>query len=66
MNSYYQVNLHGPVSQHRVWNGVESNDSVHSVVRDEGLMSETQSHFFSFSSSASHESRLLVTLQLVI
>lgn len=31
MNSYYQVNLHGPVSQYRVWNGVEGNDSAVSV-----------------------------------
>lgn len=31
MNPYYQVNVHGPVSQHRVWNGVEGDDSVGSV-----------------------------------
>lgn len=31
MNPYCQVNVHGPVSQHRVWIGVEGDDSVGSV-----------------------------------
>lgn len=56
----------------RVWNGTKHNYSVGSVGgtaevgRDEGLMSETHITSLVPPSVPSHESRLLVTLQMAV